>query len=308
MKILVIDYPNQKISRDHIMWWEMQGHTVWKDMYWDIEKAKQCDVAICFWAEGQAAEMLTAKKNGEITCKTIVQLVDIDAYQGPWRGFGDLFKYADEIVFMAQHIKDYCVPANSELARGVVIPLPIDTHHFVFKERQDGLNIAFIAHLWSSKGIPLLYQLFAKLRQVTGRDYQLHILGTRNSENWLHKYLEHIAGELGIAPHIHYQAQVPDVNEWLEDKNYLISTSYKDAFSLVVGEAMARGIKTLLHNWWGSKAIWPEEYIWTTLDECIEKFINQPYESNKYRTFIEEHYSLAKVMPLWDSLLHTNGK
>lgn len=299
MKIYFIDYPNKKISKDHEKYWLSKGHEVKFDMYFDINKALWADVIICFWAEKQAMELSNADLPKEKI--RVVQFVDIEAYQGPWRSPDFKTENIDHFVFMSQHIKDYCVPTRPELARGVVIPLCVNTNDFSFRERSDGLNIAFIAHLWSSKGVPMLYQFFSKIRHVTGKDFKLHIVGTKSNENWLHNYLEYITKELNISEHIYYIKKVPDMNQWLEDKNYLISTSYKDSFSLVVGEAMSKGIKTLIHNWHGAKDIWPQELIWTTFDELIDKFVNLHYNSNFYHSFVEQ-YSVEKVLPQWDRL------
>lgn len=58
-------------------------------------------------------------------------------------------------------------------------------------------------------------------------------------------------------------------------------------------EAMARGIKPIIHNYHGAKEQWPEELVYNFFFE-IEEMINGEYDSIKYRSFIEDRYSLEK--------------
>jgi hypothetical protein len=126
-----------------------------------------------------------------------------------------------------------------------------------------------------------------------GPGYKLHLLGTRNTEKWLHAYLDHIKDELGLD--VTETERVDDVDAWLEGMDYHVLASFKESFSYATAEAAAKGIKPLVHNFWRARDIWPDEWIWDTLDGAMEMFGGE-YESRLYRRYVEEHYSLGRMM------------
>jgi hypothetical protein len=126
-----------------------------------------------------------------------------------------------------------------------------------------------------------------------GPSYELHVLGKKSKERWLHAYFDHIVSELDIT--VHHTESVTSVDAWLEDKDYLLVTSQKEAFSYVTAEAAAKGIKPLVHNFYRARDIWPDDWVWTTLDELYAKF-HSGYNSASYREFIESNYTLEHMM------------
>nr|WP_225897404.1 glycosyltransferase [Clostridium botulinum] len=60
-----------------------------------------------------------------------------------------------------------------------------------------------------------------------------------------------------------------DINKWLEDKNYLICTSVLESQGLGIMEAMSKVIRPLIHNFVGAKEVYPEKYVWNSLDDII---------------------------------------
>ena len=89
--------------------------------------------------------------------------------------------------------------------------------------------------------------------------------------------------------------RVESINSWMEDLKFLISTSVLESFSYVVAEAMAKGIKPLIHDFRGSRDLYPEELIWRDMDE-LEKVFTSEYKSDEYRQWIEDHYSIDMQM------------
>jgi glycosyltransferase involved in cell wall biosynthesis len=83
------------------------------------------------------------------------------------------------------------------------------------------------------------------------------------------------------------------LNAWMENIDYIISTSTLESFSYVVGEAMAKGIKPLIYNWEGASDIWPKELIWNDINE-LGKLLETNYNSPMYKQWVEDHYSVEK--------------
>ncbi len=64
---------------------------------------------------------------------------------------------------------------------------------------------------------------------------------------------------------------INEVDKFLEDKDYTLSTSIHESFGYNIAEAMARGIKPIIHNFDGAKSLWPSELIYNTIDEAVER-------------------------------------
>ena len=59
-------------------------------------------------------------------------------------------------------------------------------------------------------------------------------------------------------------------------------------------EAMARGIKPIIHNFYAARGFYPDDLIYNTIDEAVEKITEESYDSESYRRFIEDNYTLEE--------------
>jgi glycosyltransferase involved in cell wall biosynthesis len=71
------------------------------------------------------------------------------------------------------------------------------------------------------------------------------------------------------------------LSRWLEDKNYVLSTSIHESFGYGIAEAMARGIKPIIHDFPYAYEIWGEELLFRTVDEAVGLIRNGTYMSPK---------------------------
>jgi len=96
---------------------------------------------------------------------------------------------------------------------------------------------------------------------------------------------------------------VNNIEEFLEDKNYVLSTSVHESFGYNIAEAMAVGIKPVVHNFYGAKMLWMEDTLFNFIEE-IPQILEFDYRSEVYRTFVEENYSFEKqIRQIEDVLL-----
>ena len=270
-------------------YWRKEGHEVHYELGYNPAQHEWSDICFVDVCDHNAQ---VASQNRFPGSRLAIRAIDIETWVGQPGGVN--WENVDVLIFGAKHIE--------ELVRSYVnfpeklaikhIPFGIDPTKWTFKERNGrGQNIACIAHRWSAKGIPLLLQVMAGLKKER---WKLHILGTRSTEAWLHKYIEHIIRELGLD--VSFTETVPNVDEWLEDKDYLVVSSQKEAFSYAAAEAALKGIKPCIHNFWGARAIWPDSWIWSTIQECINMIKAEEYNSRFYRQFVSETYSMEKMM------------
>ena len=57
-------------------------------------------------------------------------------------------------------------------------------------------------------------------------------------------------------------------------------------------EAMAAGLKPLVHNFPGADGIYPEEVLFNTAEDFCRIVRSPEYSPGRYRAFVEQRYSL----------------
>lgn len=211
----------------------------------------------------------------------------------------------DRLILVAEHIRDVLQIYHSKAYNQVkdkisIIPNGLDLTKFVFKTRQPGYNFAVVAHINHKKDPASWLQVVAKLNKIDKR-YNLHIAGEFQDIRYAN-YFRHFIKDAHLEKNIELLGFINDVNGFLEDKNYLLSTSIHEGHPYNIAEAMARGIKPVIHNYVGSKNQWPEECIYNYIDE-IPHIVEGSYDSQLYRGFVEANFSNEKQLQMIGELL-----
>jgi glycosyltransferase involved in cell wall biosynthesis len=322
IKIYLADNCQYRTTQQLIKYWESQPDIDLDcDPYWNPLKAEWADVIWVEWAE-TAAQLASKRggKGGEAEFKDIridhilqpdkekydwsgklliVRAIDLDVYCGHFRGIK--WENVDVLAYSTKHIFEYMdremhFAERFPKLKIVHMPFSINLEEWTFKKRSAGKNIAWINHNWSGKGFPLMLQALKKLEDETAKKYnysyvswKLHVVCDWSSEHWFKPYIEHIIKELGLTNNVIFYPKQKSIDEFLEGMDYLVSSSYKETFSLITAEGLAKGIKTLTHNWQGAKNVWPEEMVWSSIDEFVEKMLKDDYDSEKYRKWVEKY-------------------
>ncbi len=316
-KIYVCDNPTLKTTKHWVKWLE-ENHDVVVDMYFNPVYAEWADLIYIEWCEPPAIQASQLKGffenvydhagvrgekektyTGDFDWSTkpiYIRGIDMDIFYGHYHSvkWDNIAGFA----YIAQHMRDYMGPFPfPEKLKIAHIPLGINLSEWSYRERDGkGRKVAWINHNWSAKGLPLMLQAFEKLvRQTPGEPWEFWVMSNgKSTEHWLHNgYIPHMIKALGLQGMVKDITDgVPNVNEFLEDKDYLVSSSEKEAFSLILAEAMAKGIKAVTHSWWGAEDIWPRDMVWRTIDEFPEKMM-LPYNSKNYR-LLASRYSHDK--------------
>jgi len=173
----------------------------------------------------------------------------------------------------------------------------MDLEDFPFTERQPGRKIAMVCNVNQKKNIPLAIQIAMKLPE----DYQIHIAGEFQDEA-LQLYLAHITHQNNLEKKVFFYGGCPpkEVPGFLKDKQYILSTSIREGSPMNLLEAMAMGIRPVIHNWGGSQFLYPWEYIFNIADEAVSMIVNpgNTYKSKKYRDFVEKNHSVGNIQKI----------
>lgn len=201
----------------------------------------------------------------------------------------------DKLIFVAEHIRNFVVDKfKVDTNKTVLIANGIDIKKWTFNEKKPGFNIAFVGYINYKKGPMLLIHTFKAIYDKDHR-YKLYIAGQFQDERDI-LYYNQMIEELDLKQNVFYEGWQENLDNWLNDKDYVLCTSVLESQNISVMQAMAKGIKPIIHNFVGARNIYDNKYIWNTIDECIEMIYSQDYYSNEYRGFIKNNYSLDKQM------------
>lgn len=196
------------------------------------------------------------------------------------------FKQVAETIFEENKIK---VPVH-------LIYNAVGLDKWQFKERGHGTRIGMACFVHQKKNLPLALQILAALP----KEYELHIAGDIQ-DPCLAEYIVYNSKALERDVHLHGQVPANALPEWWGEMNYCLSTSISEGNPNNVIEAMALGIKPIVHNWPGSEDQFAG-HLFNTVKEAVEKF-SGPYESDLYRRQVEEKFSLANIEKVVDLAL-----
>ncbi|MEE4263394.1 MAG: hypothetical protein V2I56_11930, partial [Desulfobacteraceae bacterium] len=65
------------------------------------------------------------------------------------------------------------------------------------------------------------------------------------------------------------------------------------------------GLKPLIHNFIGARALYPEKYLFNSVRDFAKLVLSREYHSAEYRQYIEEKYSRDRQLQKIQSLLDT---
>lgn len=312
MKIVLFDPYGMKFTSDMKDWWEAHGHEVIFSRYYNpqlIHEGKPdlvwfdtCDNNIASGTNPGSA-ILGDDANYKpwdmhdmdlTNTKVVCRPIDIEVWQG--HQGNAKWDVVDDCIFIAPHIrKEFNVGDTGDM-RFHNIPCGINLKRYMFRQRQPGFDIAVISERWISKGTDLILQIALKLKNLDPR-YKIHWLGQRSDYQWEHAYFDEFIEHHNLNIEItNILLDDITVDEWLEDKNYLLHASHKEAFSYATGEAMAKGIKPVLHRFYGADALWPG-MTWDSVDQAVAMITSDDYNSDDYLDYLVRFgYTLDSMM------------
>jgi glycosyltransferase involved in cell wall biosynthesis len=257
-----------------------------------------CDVAWFEWCDQALVEASRLEKK----CRIVCRLHSFEAFtdwpsQVAW-------ERVDTLIFVAPHIREVVasrVPDLTDRVATHVIYNGVNLGRFAFHHRTKGYNIASVGYINHKKNPSLLLQCIRALVDVDPR-FQLHVAGT-HQELRFKLYVDHMVREMGLTGHVIFHGWVADVNAWLADKHFLVSASVFESFGYGIAEAMAAGVKPLIHHFPGARRIYPENLLFNTVGEFVRLALEDDYRPRRYRRFIEENYRLEYQLQGIDRIL-----
>jgi len=298
-KIAIFDQVN-KFMGDLRTHWEAMGHEVKRENTFNPALVHWADTTFFEFCEGSVQvgsnpESEFWKENPQPKDKNIIcRIHDIDI----WSGGPSIvhWDWVNHAVFVCDYMRKICNLEEGHPNPQIhTINHGINLDKFTFNERRPGYKIAWAGNICQHKCLELALQVLAE-----NPSYELHVAGN-GFRPWEENYVKEFVSRNNLK--YFYYGRVPDMNEWLEDKNFILLTSFKEAFSFIVGESMAKGIKPLIHNFAGAEDIWDKKYIWNKVSEVKPMLNAWEYNSGEYRQFVEARYPLQKMLEEYDKIM-----
>jgi glycosyltransferase involved in cell wall biosynthesis len=224
------------------------------------------------------------------------EAVDIDIYSKHLAKVSYSSGALNRIVFMAKHMEDYAQPQLPADFPTEIVPGGVNLDNWPLRQSPDPTyKIAWIGRYWIAKNLFSALQTFASLRRAwPWAPWELHILGNGWSPHWWENHTKYfwdncpeLKDRVFVTPH------VDSVNDWLEDKDFLLQTSFKEAFGYVIAQAAAKGIQPVIQVTTGSLDIWPCDWQFFTHQGALDIMMRRYSPSNIRRT-IETRYPIER--------------
>ncbi|MDQ7041192.1 MAG: tetratricopeptide repeat protein [Rhodothermus sp.] len=214
--------------------------------------------------------------------------------------------FVDRLVFVAPHMQqlfEAYFPLAAYQVDKTVIPNGVDLERFAFKERQPGFNLAYVGYINSRENPVLLLQCIHRLVQEDKR-YRLFVAGIH--QDWCFEvYWQHMIQAMGLQDHVIMEGWVEDIDAWLEDKHYLISTSVHEGCPYNILEAAACGLKPVVHHFRGAEQLFPASWLFRSVDEFVHLIRAEEYDSWRYRDWIAQRFNQTAQIEAIEALLTT---
>lgn len=318
MRIAVADNTGKKFCQDIIDHWEKKGHEVKYERGASEYLAQWADIYYVEWLEGNINYLWklyngvdgvsrTPDWDNNKKPKIVCRMIDWDV----WNAYVPFYEqqyidFIDQGICIAPHIEKYILEkAPSWKGKLKLIRPAVNLEKFTLKKKKtNGYQLGMVlGDMWMPKNHMGGLDIFNTLYKENPK-WRLHIRGQHEGGTpyWEVMYNHYIESR-GLRKVVTLYPPQDDMNTWYENIDVLLHPGMKEAFCYAVGEAMAKGITPVVNDFYGSRDIWPHDYLYQTHQEAIEMLHLPKEEPKKLRKYIEDNYSIERMMREYDNLL-----
>mgnify|MGYP000960408107 CR=1 FL=1 len=231
---------------------------------------------------------LPAAKEKKIICRIHGYEVYSDFIMRPnW-------KNVDDLIIVAPHIRRMFEKNTKDINKGNLrihtVFCGINMDRYPLNIKTKGYNLGYLGYINFKKNISLTLDIFKKLHNIDSR-YKLYIAGQFQDLRTL-AYFQYFIKEYKLDKSVVFDGWQNEKKkiEWLKKIEYMVISSIDEGLCFAAAEAMASGIKPILHNCEGLKDHYDKKYIFNSVDEAVKMITEEKYDSREYRNFIQDNY------------------
>jgi glycosyltransferase involved in cell wall biosynthesis len=271
-----------QISSKYKMNWLSGYRDVFERAGWSVEITTQpiykngVDLYILMWLDAETMDFINIYKG----CKKMLFIRRYEFYSHNIENTD--FDSVNKVVVLNEYFYEMVKARANVIAK--IIYNGVVLSNWTYRQRAPGPKIAMIGYINQRKNLSMALQILFCLPE----NYTLHIAGgLQNVET--DTYLYNLARESGLTDRVKLYGNVDDIDSWLEDKDYLLNTSISEGCPNSVIEAMAKGIKPLVHNWPGASVLF-SDYVFNTVGGAANMILKGDYNSEHYRKDAETRF------------------
>jgi len=258
-----------------------------------IEEIKAADIIWLEWANAAAiigTQILAQLPKKRVLCRLHSYEVFIPEPQQI------LWEHVDDLIYVAPHIKKIAEQNFGshikKAKRTHILPNGIDLNRFKLNTKKPGKNVAFLGQVNFKKGPMLLMQAALALVEA---DPKIHVyIGGDFAQPRYKLYFDEMMKDCKQRHRIHIEGRIHDVPKWLKKMDFILCTSVLEGHPVGIMESMACGLTPLIHTFYGAKGLYPEKYLWRSIDDLVEMVKAGPHPPEENRAFIEDGFQLSQ--------------
>jgi len=211
----------------------------------------------------------------------------------------------DRLIFVAPHIRGILrefIPDIENKVKTEVVYNGLNINRIKSLNPDSGYNIAVVASINYKKNPPMVLQIMSKLVDIDKRYILLWAGAFQDSRYEI--YLDYMIKEMKLENNIKFYGYIEEMDEFWKGKNYLLSASIHEGHPYNVMEAMIRGIKPVIHNFYGAKELYSPDLLFNTINEAVGKITENCYNIRGYRDWvIKKNWTLKNQLAQIEQIL-----
>lgn len=315
---------NLHFIEELIQRFSQHGHTVLRDQWkghaiHDEDTShsllKQADIVICEWSLGNSVWYSNHKKpNQRLYIRFHRQEIETEYPQKI------IWDNVEKMIFVSPTIQQKAIEKFSIPPRKTTfIPNYVNMSEFsLSKSSNSEHTIGMLGSVPRLKRLDRALDILKIVRSEEPR-FNLRIKGKlpddypwmlkREEEmNWYQVQFDRIQSDPTLNGHVYFDEWGPDVPQWFEKINYILSVSDYEGSHQAVAEGAASGAVPTILKWDGADQIYPSDWCYDNLESVAQAILKQsitPHNGLKWSRIIRKRYDIKRIYKHWNKLLRT---
>ncbi|MFH0921943.1 MAG: glycosyltransferase, partial [Fibrobacterota bacterium] len=216
------------------------------------------------------------------------------------------WEHVKGVVFAAAHLRDAALSqwqACLGHCRMEVLRDGLDVSRYPLYNNGPGNQFAVLQDFTRHTGTDLLLQCMAR---AVAQDpvSRFHLSGVLENVRFV-TYFINVIKDAGLNTAFKMHKPQADRAAFLKGMNFCLSTALFEGSPVALLEAMACGVKPLVHRWKGADELFPKEWTFASLADFGRMAQSREYTPQAYRDYVDTHFNARKQFAQIDSFLQS---
>ena len=262
------------------------------------EDIQEADVIFIEWAN-ELAVALTQQWKDVLKNKTVI--IRLHSYEA-LGGYVQFINWnvVDHLIFVAPHVRDVSMALISVMKDKNdpnapiknfpihVVPNGVNMKEFPLTEAVRPNDIVFLGSISHKKGITLLVEAIKAINKNHPK-YDFHIGGDFQDMRYKF-YINETLRTLIDRGKVTIYGRIDNPVPFLNGVKAILCTSPWEGHPVGIMEAMAMGVRPLIHDFYGAGAMYPSDFLWSDIPSLLKMLKDKGRPRMNYRRFLENKF------------------